>query len=196
MDVGIVAEVTRYRYRPSAESSDTTAVIEVDCFVTVTPERCVFFGQPGLGLLHTVLHIHRANDVLVIANFKRYLNGGRAVIGARRGHVDHALDTIDLFFNESGDDLPKPLALKHPSTTAETVTCGGVTSGYCAMGSTAIDTADPARIMTSDTTVAKMGRSNEEVNHQLDFESVVAEAVDLGRWRWRVPWWCRPVEPR
>src|SRR5215213_10831731 len=44
-----------------------------------------------------------------------------------------------------------------PVYTATTVTCGGATSGYCATGMVGIARA-PARTMTSEQTVARMGR--------------------------------------
>src|SRR6476646_7926391 len=40
---------------------------------------------------------------------------------------------------------------------AVTWTCGGASSGYCAIGSVGIDAA-PARMMTSDRTIDRMGR--------------------------------------
>src|SRR5215207_9197373 len=44
-----------------------------------------------------------------------------------------------------------------PVYTATTVTCGGATSGYCATGMVGIARA-PARTMTNEQTVARMGR--------------------------------------
>jgi hypothetical protein len=37
------------------------------------------------------------------------------------------------------------------------LTCGGASSGYCAIGSVGIEAA-PARMMTSDKTIDRMGR--------------------------------------
>ncbi len=65
-------------------------------------------GQDRLGQRDAVLHQH-LRHIEVDAVLKRHGQGVGAVVGALRGHVEHALDAVDLLFDGSGhrvgDDL-------------------------------------------------------------------------------------------
>ena len=59
------------------------------------------FGREQTGgLRHTVLHVHLCH-VGVVALFKVNGDGSHTLVGGRRGHVGHALHTVDLLLQRS-----------------------------------------------------------------------------------------------
>ena len=90
--------------------------------------------QRGGGLRDAVLHVD-GGDGERIADVEGDGDRRGAVVGARRRHVGHAGDAVDLLFERRrhriGDDLRAGARIDR----AETTTCGGVMSGNCETGS-------------------------------------------------------------
>ena len=82
----------------------------VDCFLAVTPCRWTSCGQPGLGDRQPVLH-QDLGLVEVGADLEGDRQLVRAVAGAGRGHVEHALDAVDLLLDRRGDGVGEDLGV-------------------------------------------------------------------------------------
>src|SRR6185369_14279110 len=81
-----------------------------------------------------------------------------------------------------------------PGKLVDTVTCGGTTWGYCAIGKSSADRT-PTRIMTSAMTVEKTGRSMKKLSMTVyaarseverDSDVLAAAQLLLGRSGWRI----------
>ena len=116
-----------------------------------------------------VLHQHLGH-VEVDAVLEGDGQGVGAVVGALRGHVHHALDAVDLLLDRRGDGVGDDLGAG-AGILAVTSTVGGVISGYCASGKLKTATA-PARVMTIDSTEAKIGRSMKNFESTARFSRV------------------------
>ena len=81
----------------------------------------------------------------------------RAVVAARRGHVLHALDAVDRLLDRRGDRGLDGLGARAVVERVDRAPCGGASSGNCAIGSVGIAMA-PARMITSEQTLARIGR--------------------------------------
>ena len=53
-------------------------------------------------LIHAILHVN-SRQIRVAANLEDDVDRGEAGVGARRGHVEHALDAVDHLFERRGD---------------------------------------------------------------------------------------------
>ena len=78
------------------------------CFLIVTPAWLTIAGSDEAACDDAVLHVD-GGDAQRIADIEGDGDGRRAVVGARRGHVGHAGDAVDLLLERRrdrvGDDL-------------------------------------------------------------------------------------------
>ncbi len=90
--------------RGEVDDQDEIRVLLLDRHAALVDDR----RQRRGGLRDAVLHVDRG-DVERIADLEGDGDGRGAVVGARRGHVAHALDAVDLLFERRrhrvGDDL-------------------------------------------------------------------------------------------
>ena len=80
-----------------------------------------------------------------------------AAVGARRGHVDHALDAVDGLLERRGDRALDRLRVGAGVERGDASPTAAPAPGYRAIGSVGMAIA-PARMMSSEQTVARIGR--------------------------------------
>ena len=107
-------------------------------------------------LVDAVLHVD-LREILIARDVERDVDRRDTGVGARRGHVEHALDAVDGLLERRGDRRSRLPARWRRCRRRVTVTCGGASAGYCATGMVGMATA-PARMRTSEQTDARIGR--------------------------------------
>ncbi len=123
----------------------------------VTPGLLDHVGQQRHGQGNAVLH-EDLGHVQVHAVLERDGQVVRAVVGALRGHVEHALDAVDLLLDRRGDGLGDVAGAGPRDTCNRPGPSAARSCGYCASGRWNRAT-PPARVITIDSTDAKIGRS-------------------------------------
>ena len=124
--------------------------------------RAHFRGQAAERLVDAVLHVDR-RDILVARDVERHGDRADAAVGARRGHVEHALDAVDRLLERRGDRRLDLLRVRAGVERRDGDLRRRQRRGYCAIGIDGIAIA-PARMMTSEQTEARIGSAADEVS--------------------------------
>ena len=137
----------------------------VDCFLAVTPCRWTSCGKSRLGDGQPVLHQH-LRPVQVGADLERDRQLVRAVAGAGGGHVEHALDAVDLLLDRRRHRVGQHLGIG-ARVNGRDQHRRGRDVGYCSIGSPKSVTT-PTSIVMMAMTLAKIGRSIKKRESILD----------------------------